>query len=177
MNDLLEIIRFFRVVNLSVEKVNEIKRGKVDGIKLHNCRAKGDVLLICIVQIMLCVVFLWAYMEFAEYDIPKLHLILGIWFVVNLFFTVIIGRAAFYYYKYADECYLTENGIVSIPVLYTREDCKFIYSKRYESGIKKCTVEVDMWQRGKIISSSFIVLEREDEAEEIVNKINEETGF
>lgn len=170
--DIKALYQMLKDVNVSVLEVNRIRRGEIDGIKLYNYQMKGYVLLTCILQIAFWGLFFFLYEMSSLVKEVKLYVIMVIYFVIMVIITFVLARIAFYTFKYYEDCYLTKEGIIFIPILFLRDKCAFSYMKEYSDGSKKVYIEVITAQGSHRESKwCFAVRERMDEAEEIISEL------
>lgn len=173
LNYLIENVRMMKRVDSSVMEVNKIRRGKVDGIRLNNCYIKRYVMVGCVLLLVMwrmCFLFMKVCFELISLGSNQGIFLMAVMILTTLVVTLILGRILLYTYRYMDECYLTEDGIVSIPILFKQYNSKFRLEKNYDGGIAKTYIKVIYTERYKDSNWRFEVLEREKDVEEIIKK-------
>lgn len=169
--DLIENVRMMKSVDDSVKEVNKIRLGKVDGIRLINCYVKRYVAVGCAALLamwLMCFLVVKLCLELMSLGSDKIHFLMAVMILTTLAGTLILGRILLYTYRYMDDCYFTENGIVSIPILFMRHNSKFELENKYDSGSKKTYIKVIYTERNKESNWRFEVLEREEDVETII---------
>ncbi len=173
-SDLIETVRMMKSVDASVMEVNKIRLGKVDGIRLKNCYIKRYVVLGCVALLAMwgmCFLVMKICLELISLGSDQGIFLIVVMILTTLVGTLILGRILLYTYRYMDECYLTEVGIVSIPILYMRHNSEFVLEKKYDSGSKKTYIKVIYTERNKESNWRFEVLEREEDVEAIIRNL------
>lgn len=171
ISDLTETVRMMKNVDASVVEVNKIRLGKADGIRLINCYVKRYVAVGCAALFamwLMCFLVVKLCLELMSLGSDKIHFLMAVMILTTLAGTFILGRILLYTYRYMDECYLTESGIVSIPILFMRHNSEFKLEKKYDGGSKKTYIKVIYTERNKDSNWRFEVLEREEDVEEII---------
>lgn len=163
-------------IEKSIEIINKIKKGEIDAIRLKNTEKP-----IHLVVPAVCMVVLW-FLFSLFYKLAELvwsldeKVTVTVLFIVLLINNLLLLGYIFFVWKYGDECYLTENCIVRMFVLYSKEKSTFVLEKKNIKGRKVYYIngihpEIKRLGFGRHYSYyRFQIMERFDEAEKWVEE-------
>ncbi len=151
------------------DKLKKINEKRIEAVKLYDFEGnKLNALASCITRIilsgLLCVIIYFRSRGVAG----LIETIMCLAIIVSMFVNAGVGILI---YRHTGECYLTYGGIVKVDWTYGRNECKFATQiEDLKDGKKRLSVVVSKY--GSVVPLKFGVMERQNDAIEIVNSFN-----
>lgn len=150
-------------------KLQKICEKRIDGIKLYDFQGgKLNLFSTCFANITFCGLMCFYFYSWSG-KIPGLISSLTLLvYAISIFVNAGVGILV---YRHADECFLTYGGIIKVNTVYGRNDCKFATQiDELKDGKKRLCLVVS--NHGNVVPLKFGVMERQNDAIEIVDSYN-----